>query len=126
MFTLIFIAFTNIFFFYFLSSQIHQIVSSFCSSLHTELQQRGVEFSKLFGKYSHLTSALLERMPPIERNQNEAQVNGEMENGDVRVIDDSPQHVDRGESVNIFVLSPFVWCVYVIFFVEFFIGFVGW
>lgn len=86
---------TNFFF-----SQIHQIVSSFCSSLHIELQQRGAEFSKLFGKYSHLTAALLERMPPLERNQNEAQVNGDIENSENRlVIDDSPQHVIERESV---------------------------
>lgn len=31
-----------------------------------ELQQRGVEYSQLFGKYSHLRSALLEKMPPME------------------------------------------------------------
>lgn len=39
-------------------------------------------------------------MPPMERNQNEAQVNGDLENSETsRVIDDSPQHnVDR-ESV---------------------------
>lgn len=59
-----------------------------------------MEFSKLFARYSHLSSALLERMPPMERNQNEAQVNGDLENSETsRVIDDSPQHnVDR-ESV---------------------------
>lgn len=87
----------------FIFSQIHQIVSSFCSSLHIELQQRGVEFSKLFGKYSHLTAALLERMPPMERNPNDAQVNGDLENGESRVLDDSPQHNVNRESVSDFI-----------------------
>lgn len=39
-------------------------------------------------------------MPPLERNQNEAQVNGDVENSENRlVIDDSPQHVIERESV---------------------------
>lgn len=84
-------------------SQIHQIVSSFCSSLHIELQQRGVEFSKLFGKYSNLTGALLERMPPMERSPNESQVNGDVENSESRIVDDSPQHNVNRESVINFV-----------------------
>lgn len=92
---------------FFLSySQIQQIVSSFCSSLHIELQQRGAEFSKLFGKYNHLTAALLERMPPLERSQSETQANGDIENGESRVVDDSPQHVDR-ESV----CNSIVFCI---------------
>lgn len=41
-------------------------MSSFGSSLHIELQQRGVEFTQLFGKHATLRSALLERMPPME------------------------------------------------------------
>lgn len=37
-----------------------------------ELQQRGVEYGQLFGKFSHLRSALLERMPPLEVQKNNA------------------------------------------------------
>lgn len=75
-------------------------MSSFCSSLHIELQQRGVEFTKLFGKYSNLSSALLERMPPMEvARQNDIQTNGDVDQNDVKNIDDSPQHVSR-ESVS--------------------------
>lgn len=56
-----------------------------------ELQQRGVEFTQLFGKYSHMRSALLERMPPMEssiRSSNQ----GHLEtNGDVGPGDSSPE-----------------------------------
>lgn len=45
---------------------IRQIVDTFGSNLHIELQQRGIEFSQLFRKYDHLRPALLERMPPME------------------------------------------------------------
>lgn len=83
-------------------SQIQQIVSSFCSSLHIELQQRGVEFTKLFGKYGNLSGALLERMPPMEINrQNDIQTNGDADQNELKNIDDSPQHVTR-ESVRQF------------------------
>jgi hypothetical protein len=47
-------------------SKIRQIIDTFGSHLHIELQQRGVEFSQLFRKYEHLRPALLERMPPME------------------------------------------------------------
>lgn len=43
------------------TSHILQAISSFRCSLHIELQQRGVEFSQLFGQYAHLRPALLER-----------------------------------------------------------------
>jgi len=47
-------------------SRIRDIVESFGSHLHVELQQRGVEFSQLFVKYDQMRPALLERMPPME------------------------------------------------------------
>ncbi|KAK9693608.1 Adaptin N terminal region [Popillia japonica] len=74
--------------------KIQQIVSSFCSSLHIELQQRGVEFTQLFGKYSNLRSALLERMPPMElvRQESDAQPNGDLEQLEVK-SDVSPKHI---------------------------------
>lgn len=48
------------------NDKIQQIISSFGCSLHIELQQRGVEFTQLFGKHATLRPALLERMPPME------------------------------------------------------------
>ncbi|KDR11247.1 AP-1 complex subunit gamma-1 isoform X2 [Zootermopsis nevadensis] len=48
------------------NGKICQIIDTFGSHLHIELQQRGVEFSQLFRKYEHLRPALLERMPPLE------------------------------------------------------------
>lgn len=75
------------------TNKIQQIISSFCSSLHIELQQRGVEFSQLFGKYSHLRPALLERMPPMEvvRQAGDAHTNGDIDS-DGKSEEASPQH----------------------------------
>ncbi|KAL3269761.1 hypothetical protein HHI36_008821 [Cryptolaemus montrouzieri] len=73
------------------TDKIQQIISSFCSSLHIELQQRGVEYSQLFGKYTHLRASLLERMPPMEVRQSENGSNGDMEE-EMRSEEPSPQH----------------------------------
>ncbi|KAB7504360.1 AP-1 complex subunit gamma-1, partial [Armadillidium nasatum] len=48
------------------SNAIQQIVSSFGSHIHIELQQRGIEYNQLFLKHSNLRAPLLERMPPFE------------------------------------------------------------
>ncbi len=45
--------------------------------MNIDLQQRGVEFSQLFGKNAHLREPLLEKMPPIQVNR----VNGTSLNG---------------------------------------------
>lgn len=87
---------------YLFFSKIQQIISSFCSSLHVELQQRGVEFSQLFGKYSNLRPALLERMPPMEVvRQTDSQINGDVSDVDTKSVGDSPQHVINTESVSV-------------------------
>lgn len=75
-------------------------MSTFSSSLHIELQQRGVEFSQLFGKYGNLRPALLERMPPMEMTRSsDAQTNGDSDLNDMK-LDDSPQHHINNESVS--------------------------
>lgn len=86
-------------------SKIQQIISSFCSSLHIELQQRGVEFTQLFGKYSNLRPALLERMPPMEvSRQSEDQTNGAISDCDPKSTEDSPEHIiSNSESVSFFI-----------------------
>ncbi|XP_033338514.1 adaptor protein complex 1, gamma subunit isoform X1 [Megalopta genalis] len=66
------------------NEKIRQIIDTFGSNLHIELQQRGIEFSQLFRKYDHLRPALLERMPPMETAKPQANgiigmVNGEPE-----------------------------------------------
>lgn len=87
---------------YFIFSKIQQIISSFCSSLHVEIQQRGVEFSQLFGKYSNLRPPLLERMPPMEvSRQSDSQTNGDISDSDPKSTDDSPEHISNSESVSI-------------------------
>lgn len=82
------------------NSKIQQIVSSFSSNLHIELQQRGVEFTQLFGKYSNLRSALLERMPPMEvvRTGNEVQTNGDMDESEDKSNENSPRHTNNTDS----------------------------
>ena len=48
--------------------KIQQIIDAFGSHIDTDLQQRGVEFSSLFRRYDNLRSALLEPMPPFEKD----------------------------------------------------------
>lgn len=83
------------------NDKIMSIINSFSSSLHIELQQRGVEFSQLFGKYAHMREALLERMPPMEivrANPDDQQLNYEIEDVDSQQ-NDSPVH--QTDSVSI-------------------------
>uniref|UniRef100_A0A1B6I1C3 GAE domain-containing protein n=2 Tax=Homalodisca liturata TaxID=320908 RepID=A0A1B6I1C3_9HEMI len=57
-----------------------------------ELQQRGVEFTQLFGKYNHLRRPLLERMPAMEVSRTHtSETNGEMEG---EVLPDTTQPPD--------------------------------
>ncbi|XP_025828946.1 AP-1 complex subunit gamma-1 isoform X2 [Agrilus planipennis] len=89
------------------NNKIQQIISSFCSSLHIELQQRGVEFSQLFGKYNHLRSALLERMPPMEVvRQNDVQTNGDMDETEDKTSESSPQHYTSESNALLDLLGP--------------------
>lgn len=46
--------------------EIKTIVETFGTHLNVDLQQRGVEFTQLFGANNHLRSALLEKMPPMQ------------------------------------------------------------
>lgn len=72
-----------------------------------ELQQRGVEYSQLFGKYSHLRPPLLERMPPMEltRSQSDHHTNGDISDSEPRSVEDSPQHTVNSESVSQFLIT---------------------
>lgn len=78
------------------TNQIQEIIKSFRSSLHIELQQRGVEYSQLFGKYDHLRPALLERMPPMEvirQTDENVHTNGDLDGLEPQSEESSPQHV---------------------------------
>uniref|UniRef100_A0A0A9Z559 AP-1 complex subunit gamma n=4 Tax=Lygus hesperus TaxID=30085 RepID=A0A0A9Z559_LYGHE len=46
--------------------KIQELIESFGTHVQMELQQRGVEYSQLFGKYAYLRNGLLERMPALE------------------------------------------------------------
>lgn len=57
--------------------KIQEIIDAFSCHMEIDLQQRGVEFSQLFrGQHSGMRSALLEPMPPMEREVATTQVNG--------------------------------------------------
>ncbi|XP_011049639.1 PREDICTED: AP-1 complex subunit gamma-1 isoform X6 [Acromyrmex echinatior] len=68
--------------------KICQIIDTFGSNLHIELQQRGIEFSQLFRKYDHLRPALLERMPPMETARPQA-------NGIIGMVNGEPEPEDE-------------------------------
>lgn len=44
--------------------------------MNVDLQQRGVEFSQLFGTYHRLRPGLLEKMPPMQVQRNSSQNGG--------------------------------------------------
>jgi AP-1 complex subunit gamma-1 len=54
-----------------------EIMSTFGSHLNIDLQQRGIEFTQLFGPFKHLREPLLEKMPCITINR----MNGNATNG---------------------------------------------
>ncbi|XP_069491572.1 AP-1 complex subunit gamma-1 isoform X2 [Ambystoma mexicanum] len=65
-------------------NRIKKVVSVYSSSIDVELQQRAVEYNALFKKYDHMRSALLERMPVMEKSITNGpaeivQTNGEAE-----------------------------------------------
>lgn len=72
--------------------KIRQIIDTFGSNLHIELQQRGIEFSQLFRKYDHLRPALLERMPPMETARPQA-------NGIIGMVNGEPEPEEDKSSV---------------------------
>lgn len=74
--------------------KIRQIIDTFGSNLHIELQQRGTEFSQLFRKYDHLRPALLERMPPMETARPQA-------NGIIGMVNGEPDVLEEEKSTNL-------------------------
>jgi AP-1 complex subunit gamma-1 len=67
---------------FFFFSNIKEIVEAFGSHLNIDLQQRGVEFTQLFGAHKHLRESLLEKMPAMTINRING-ANGEMMDGEV-------------------------------------------
>ncbi len=55
--------------------KIESMITMYGSNLQVDLQQRGVEFSQLFKRFDHMRAALLEPMPPMERELNDNEVN---------------------------------------------------
>lgn len=68
---------------YYHRREIQALITSFGSNLHVDLQQRGVEFTQLFGTYQHLRPALLEKMPAMQINR---LVPHQQQNGDNSLV----------------------------------------
>jgi len=82
--------------------KIQEMIDAFGSHVEIDLQQRGVEFSQLFRKYNGMRTALLEPMPPIERDttmleesdnqgllpKDTTQMNGELPRSNVDLLGD--------------------------------------
>ena len=85
------------------------MIESFGSHVQMELQQRGVEYSQLFGKYSHLRNGLLERMPPLEVNKGGLPNNSEAHNGNIQLEAEEEELVtspnDNHSSVSFLILN---------------------
>lgn len=72
--------------------EVQALITSFGSHLNVDLQQRGVEFSQLFGTYKHLRPALLEKMPAMQVSRMSSQ-NGESSGS---FDDNSPDLIENG------------------------------
>ncbi|XP_043935483.1 AP-1 complex subunit gamma-1 [Protopterus annectens] len=87
-------------------NRIKKIVSVYGSSIDVELQQRAVEYNALFKRYDHMRSALLERMPVMEKTTANGptdiiQTNGEVEPGllEARPTPSVPQPVSQANDL---------------------------
>ncbi|XP_032594390.1 AP-1 complex subunit gamma-1 isoform X2 [Drosophila grimshawi] len=72
--------------------EIQALITSFGSHLNVDLQQRGVEFTQLFGTYKHLRPPLLEKMPAMQISRISSQ-NGESGGS---FDDNSPDVMENG------------------------------
>lgn len=72
-------------------SDIQSLIESFGSHLNVDLQQRGVEFTQLFGSHNQLRPALLEKMPPMQVSRLSA-ANG----GSSSYEENSPDLIENG------------------------------
>ncbi|XP_067641530.1 AP-1 complex subunit gamma-1 isoform X2 [Eurosta solidaginis] len=72
--------------------EIQALITSFGSHLNVDLQQRGVEFTQLFGTYKNLRPPLLEKMPPMQISRISSQ-NGESSGS---YDDNSPHLIENG------------------------------
>lgn len=84
------------------------MVASFTTHMHTDLQQRGIEYNQLFNRYDPMREGLLERMPAMESNRTQqSQWNETIENipspNDLLVTDEI--NTETNDSVYIFVFK---------------------
>lgn len=69
-----------------------EIIATFSTHLNIDLQQRGIEFTQLFGPYKHLREPLLEKMPCIVVNKmNNTNGNDESEDAPPRIMESAPK-----------------------------------
>ncbi|KAL4630275.1 AP-1 complex subunit gamma-1 isoform X2 [Arapaima gigas] len=74
-------------------NRIKRVVSIYGSSIDVELQQRAVEYNALFKKYDHMRSALLERMPVMEKTAANGPTEIVQTNGEAEPSATDPKHV---------------------------------
>ncbi|KAL1140211.1 hypothetical protein AAG570_000143 [Ranatra chinensis] len=91
------------------TNKIRELIESFGSHVQMELQQRGVEYSQLFGKYSHLRNALLERMPPPEIHKTNPNSN-DVQNGNIQtdVEEDDLVTMNQDNSGSVSILHVYI------------------
>lgn len=87
------------------------MVASFTTHMHTDLQQRGIEYNQLFNRYDPMREGLLERMPAMESNRTQqSQWNETIENipspNDLLVTNDIDViNTENSDSVRIFCIK---------------------
>ena len=90
--------------------KIQDIIDALTCHMEIDLQQRGVEFSQLFGKFENMRSALLEPMPPMERSSvqsnnegsnNEMLINGNDQSESLLGNDLADLNIGSGSSISV-------------------------
>ena len=89
--------------------KIQDIIDALTCHMEIDLQQRGVEFSQLFGKFENMRSALLEPMPPMERSSvqsnneanNELLTNGNDQSESLLGNDLADLNIGSGSSISV-------------------------
>lgn len=112
--------------FFKLYSKIHEMVASFTTHMHTDLQQRGIEYNQLFNRYDPMREGLLERMPAMESNRTQrSQWNDTVENipspNDLLVTDVTSTETNDSVSAFFITFNKFLkYKIYIILFTFYF------
>lgn len=82
------------------------MVASFTTHMHTDLQQRGIEYNQLFNRYDPMREGLLERMPAMESNRTQRsqwnETNENFPSSPNDLLGTNVQNTETNDSVNIY------------------------